>query len=227
MKIVDEQPSSISIHQHTTNVLDMIDDSQNTLDETNVIILEEEHTVSFIVPDQDIFMIGEQFQIAQAKLSRKESVASSKQVLNSKESFTSTHDKNIKQQPSNSDFNSTDRSQNPFSVTAIHTTISNEKQKFTSSVSHDDPQLIINQSSSTSDIDISEKPDQLQAHEDTTSQVQSSISSVSTSEANLEVQQKSSNTENKEKTSPTLVPTELPVNISCLVLILLIYPSIF
>jgi hypothetical protein len=190
MIMVDEQPSllnshsssSISIDQHTTNILDMTDDRQNSLDETNLITIEEEHTISLIIPDQDIFMVDEQFQVAQAKVSQKESVVSSKQLLKSKTSLTTSQDENIKQQSPDSDFPSIDRPHNSPSATEVHTTVSDRKQQLTSSISHDDPQLLINRSSSLSDVDLSDQPDRLRLHEDTTSEEQSPISSASTSE---------------------------------------------
>ena len=76
MEIVDEQMpkfdngfrSPVSIDQQTENVSPTTNDSQSTLYETDVIKLEEEHATSIIVPDQEISMLDEQFQVAQTKI---------------------------------------------------------------------------------------------------------------------------------------------------------------
>jgi hypothetical protein len=68
------------------------------------------------------------------------------------------------------------------------------------------------QSSSHSDIDLSEQLDQCQRREDTTSSEQLVADSASASEENFETPQKQFDSQNDEDISPILAPDHIAVN---------------
>jgi hypothetical protein len=197
-KFNNHSRSSISIDQQTKNILATTNDSQSTLYETDVIRLEEEHTTSIIVPDQDISILNEQFQVVQTKLS---------QLSKSEDQITSIQNKishdNSQKELSNLNYDS------------------NETSRKSPSVNNDQPQSMTTPSSSHSNIDLSEQLDQLQMHENTiSSEQQLVVDNTSSSQENFESSPKQFNSENDENTSFGLAPEHMTVNLVSTILIL-------
>jgi hypothetical protein len=233
MEVVNKQVPSLNtrpkpstpIQQHATNVPEVASDSQNILYETDVIRLEEENAMSIIIPDQDVSIFDEQFQIVQTKIPQKKSVISSKQVLNTEDQITSSHGEknhdNIPSGSTNLDRNSDHTSQkSPFKTTSHANNFDQENQS-TFSVVNNEPQLITTQSSSYSDIDLSEQLDQIQMHEDATSQERLVDASTSASEEKFESPQEQVDSNNDEKITPVLIPEHIAVNFAYLLLTLI------
>jgi len=197
-------------------VIEATSDSQNTLYETDVIILEEEHAMPIIVPDQDISIFDEPFQVIQTKISQRKSGVSPKQVPNSEDQITSLpsekNNDNIQEESSNFDHDSDDTFQKSPSITTSRANNIDQEKQSTSSVIGDKSQSMTTQSSSHSDIDLSEQLDQCQRHEDTTSSEQLVADSASASEENFETPQKQFDSQNDEDISPILAPDHIAVN---------------
>jgi hypothetical protein len=204
--------SSIPIRQHTTNVPGLMSDSQNPVYETYVIRLEEEHAISILAPDQDVSMLDEQLQVVQTKISQKESTISSKPIQNSEDQITPLQEEknnhNIPRESPNLDDDSTDTSQKSPSVTTLHKNNVDQEKQSTSSDINDQPQPMITQSSSHSNVDLSEQSDQPQIPEDNTSPEQLVASSASTSEESFDSPQQPFDME-----SPILIPEHTKVNL--------------
>jgi hypothetical protein len=233
MEIVNKQAPSLNncpkpstlVYQHTTNVPEVTSISQNILYETDVIRLEEENAMSIIIPDQDASIFDEQFQIVQTKISQKKSVISSKQVLNPEDQITFSHGEknhdNIPSGSTNLDRNSDDKSQKSPFMTTSHANNFDRENQSTFSVVNNEPQLITTQSSSYSDIDLSEQLDQIQIHEDAISQERLADASTSASEEKFESPQEQVDSNNDEKITPVLIPEHIAVNFAYLLLTLI------
>jgi len=208
--------SFIPIQQHSTNVRETTSDKQSTLYEKDVIRFEEEHAMSIIVPDQDISILDQSFQVVQTKISQKKSAISLEQVSHSEDQITLLHDEknndNIQKGSSNSDHNSNDTSKKSPSLTPSHEHNFDQEKQSTSSVINDEPQSMTTQHSFHSDIDLSEQLDQLQLHKDTTSSEELVADSASASEEKFESPQKQFDSQYDEKISPVLVPEHIAVN---------------
>jgi hypothetical protein len=209
MEIVDKQiptlnthsRSSIFVHQQKENIPETISDSQSTLFETDIIRLDEEHAMSIIVPDQDISVLDEQFEVIQTKTS---------QILNSEDQIGPIQNKVshnvIPKEASNLNYDSNNTSQKSPSMTTSHENNFDQEKQSTSSIANDQSQSMITPSSSHSNVDLSE---QLVAD------------NASTSEDNFESPQKQLNSENDEKTSSGSTPEHITVNLISAVLLLL------
>jgi hypothetical protein len=209
MEIVDKQiptlntysRSSIFVHQQTENIPATMNESQSTLFETDVIRLEEEHAMSIIVPDQDISVLDEQFEVIQTKTS---------QILNSEDQIGPIQSKVshnvIPKEASNLNYDSNDTSQKSPSMTTSHENNFDQEKQSISSIANDQSQSMITPSSSHSNVDLSE---------------QLVTDNASTSEDNFESPQKQLNSENDEKTSSGSTPEHITVNLISTVFLLL------
>ncbi len=156
-----------SIDHHTTNLLEVTSDKQNTLYRTDRIIFGEEHALLTIVPEQDFSILDEPFQVVQTKISQTKTVISPKQSINSEDQSTPFYDEIQKESLDfDHDFNISKRSA---SITTLHANNLDEETQSTSSVANDEPQFVVTQSTSSSDVELSNQLDPLQVYEDVAS----------------------------------------------------------
>ena len=185
---LSSNPSKLSlpIHQHSRDAHDVIDVSQNTPYETDVIILKEEHIVSMVVPNRVFSISDEPYQVTQIKLQQKKTTSSLKQVSKSEDPLKSwqieeNNEKNSKES-STSNLDSDNTSRKTPSVTTLDANNFEEKKQSTSSLANEESQSKTPRSSSPSDIDLSDQLDQPQGHEGIISPEELRIASASTSE---------------------------------------------
>ncbi|CAF4372649.1 unnamed protein product, partial [Rotaria sp. Silwood2] len=224
MEQIDEQvlslnegsKSSISIHEHTTNMIETTDDKHNTQYVTDVIILKKAYAMSIIIPDQIFSMIEEQFQVAETKLLQKNVAISSTQILKLNDQLITLPDeKNIKhvnRELSNLNYDFNDTFQKSSSVTILHANHVDEEKKSISSVVNDEIPSIIDRSSTSSDMDLSEQLNQLQIREDTVSLKHLLSTNVPKSKEKFESQQELYDNENEEKISPVFVSEDIALS---------------
>ncbi|CAF3110243.1 unnamed protein product [Rotaria sp. Silwood2] len=224
MEQIDEQvlslnegsKSSISIHEHTTNMIETTDDKHNTQYVTDVIILKKAYAMSIIIPDQIFSMIEEQFQVAETKLLQKNVAISSTQILKLNDQLISLPDeKNIKhvnRELSNLNYDFNDTFQKSSSVTTLHANHVDEEKKSISSVVNDETPSIIDRSSTSSDMDLSEQLNQLQIREDTVSLKQLLSTNVLKSNEKFESPQELYDNENEDKISPVFVSEHIALS---------------
>ncbi|CAF3535060.1 unnamed protein product [Rotaria sordida] len=202
MKSVDRQisslnehlKSSISIHQHTTNMIETTDDIQNIQYVTDIIIFKKEYATSIIIPNQIFSMIEEQFQIFETKLLQNKVVISSKQILNSNDQLLSLSDEknseHINKELSKLNHDFDDTFQKSPSIMTVHANYVDEEKQSISSILNDETLSVTGQSSPPSNIDLLEQLDQLQIHEDIVSSKQLVPANVSKSKEKFESSQK-------------------------------------
>ncbi|CAF0796021.1 unnamed protein product [Rotaria sordida] len=202
MKSVDRQisslnehlKSSISIHQHTTNMIETTDDIQNIQYVTDIIIFKKEYATSIIIPNQIFSMIEEQFQIFETKLLQNKVVISSKQILNSNDQLLSLSDEknseHINKELSKLNHDFDDTFQKSPSIITVHANYVDEEKQSITSILNDETLSVTGQSSPPSNIDLLEQLDQLQIHEDIVSSKQLVPALVSKSKEKFESSQK-------------------------------------
>lgn len=136
-------------------------------------------------------------------------------MSNSKDQMTSLHDKqtnndNLQKESSNLDYDFNNTSQKSSSITTSPANNFDQEKRSISSTADDDdePRSMIIQSSSHSDIDLSQQLDEIQLHEDNTSPEPLPTVSASESEEKFETPQKQFDNDNNEKILPVLVPED-------------------
>ena len=215
--IHNRSKSSIPRDQHSTNVHETITDSQNTLDERDIIKFEEEHAVSTILPDQDISTFDEPFQLVQTKILDKKSRISSKKISNSEDQILPFHHEknndNIRKGSSNLEHDSSDTSEKSSSATNLHTNYLDQDNQSLYSVNNGELQSMITPTSSHSDTDLSQQSDQLQPHENIKPSEQLVIDGSSKSEDQYETPQKQFDSNNDENNSPGFGSEHMKVSI--------------
>ncbi|CAF4250565.1 unnamed protein product [Rotaria socialis] len=150
----EHSKSSISGHEHATNMMKMTVGSPNKQYVADVIILRKEYAMSIIIPDQSSSMINEHCQLVEAKISQKKLAISTKTLLNLKDQLT--------QLPNDKNHDVHSAFQKSPSANILHKNYFKEEKESNSFVVHDETSSVNGQPSLSSNIEVLEQLDQVQ-----------------------------------------------------------------